>query len=245
MADDDWFVPLTDGPGPRLYAFPHAGAGCAQLVPLAREVGAVWGANLPGRQARLHEPARTDLAALVDDLTDALAARITDRPYALFGYCGGALTAFLVARQLRARGLPAPSRLIVASFEAPDIAALPRGVSTLPTSRLWSTLVEQGGVPAGLAADERLRGIAEVAVRADFAMIGSYRHQVDLPLPVPITVCHGTRDRVRRGVLLGWRRQTTFPLDVRGIDAGHWLLDDNCPELAKVIVDVLSAEVPA
>lgn len=247
MADDDWFVPLAGGSGTPLFAFPHAGAGCAQLVGLARDVSpevAVWGANLPGRQARLHEPPRTDLDALADDLATALAERITDRPYGVFGYCGGALLAFLVVRRLRACGMRLPERLVVVSFEAPDIAALPRNVATQPGDRLWTMLAAQGGVPADLASDERLRSLTEAAVRADFAMIGGYRHRADLPLPVPITVCHGTRDRVRRGALLGWRRQTTHPLDLRGLAGSHWLLDDGREELAKTVTDTLLPSSP-
>jgi surfactin synthase thioesterase subunit len=248
MADDDWFVPLTEDSGARLLAFPHAGAGCAQLVALARKLRpelAVWGANLPGRQARLHEPPGTDLIGLVARLSDAAAELIADqpdRPYALFGYCGGALQAFLVARELRTRGLPTPRRLVVVSFEAPDIAALPKGIATQPTHRLWSMLAEQGGVPVELAEDPTLRGVAEASVRADFAMIAGYQHRADLPLPCPITVCRGTRDRTPRGALLGWRRQSTLPLDLRDLSGGHWLLDDACDELAKTITDVLRPE---
>ena len=245
-AEQRWFVPLAGYTGMRMFGFPHAGAGCAQLAGFAqalRQHGiAVWSANLPGRQARLDEPARTDFATLADELTDALAAHLDDQPYLLFGYCGGALLAYGVLRRLRDRSLPLPARLVVASYDAPDIARRPYSLARLPTAALWSYLLETGGVPPELGASTKLRDLAEPAIRADFTMLGGYRHEPGLPLPVPITVCYGGRDEeTRRGALLGWRRHSTHPIDLRAVDGGHWLVEDACAELARTVV---SAAVP-
>lgn len=242
MSAPNWYVPLTvDGP-PRVFAFPHAGAGCAHFAELADELSpdiALWAASMPGRQARLREPPAQDLDALVGDLTNHLIA-MTAQPYALFGYCGGALLAFLVARQLWNRGALAPAALVVASYEAPDIARRPRGLATLPSARLWQWLVADGAVPAGLAADESLRQVAEPALRADFALLAGYRHRSWPPLPCPATVCYGTADQTPRGAWLGWRRQVSGPLTLEALPGGHWLLDEARPELAAVLRGALT-----
>jgi surfactin synthase thioesterase subunit len=237
----DWYVPLADDAPTRVFAFPHAGAGCAQFGDLAKLLApeyALWSANLPGRQARLTEPPSTDLTALVDTLTGELAAR-ADRPYALFGYCGGGLLAFLVARALHAGGAPGPVALVVASHEAPDIARRPRGVATLPGPRLWDALGAAGGMPPELAADVRMRRIAEPAVRADFGMLGDYRYRPAPPLPVTIDACYGTDDGLPRGCFLGWRRQSDRPVRVHALPGGHWLLDTAVADLATVVRDAL------
>ncbi|MEU4244976.1 alpha/beta fold hydrolase [Actinoplanes sp. NPDC026619] len=233
----DWYVPLVPDSPARVIAFPHAGAGCAQFSDLAKLLApehTLWSANLPGRQARLSEPPVRDLTRLVDTLTEHLVPH-TDRPYVLFGYCGGALIAFLVARALHAGGSSLPLALVTASHPAPDIAPRPHGVATLPGARLWDSLAEAGGVPPELAADERMRRIAEPAVRADFAMLADYRHQPAPPLPIPVYACHGRADQVARGALLGWRRQSEFPARLRGLPGGHWLLDSAAAELAGVV----------
>jgi surfactin synthase thioesterase subunit len=237
----DWFVPLADDAPARVFAFPHAGAGCAQFADLAKLLApeyALWSANLPGRQARLSEPPWTDLAGLVDTLTDELAP-LADRPYALFGYCGGGLLALLVARALRTGGARGPAALVVASHEAPDIARRPRGVATLPGPRLWDALGGAGGMSPDLAADERMRRIAEPAVRADFAMLGDYRYEPAPPLPVPVFACYGADDALPRGCFLGWRRQSEHPVRVRALPGGHWLLDTAVAELADVVREAL------
>lgn len=243
MSDRDWFVAMGDDAPNRVFAFPHAGAGCAQFAALAGRVGpgvAIWAANLPGRQARLDEPPARDLDPLVDELATHLAKVGSDR-FALFGYCGGALLGLLVARVLRERGGPEPVELVVASYEAPDIARRPRGLARLPSALLWRRLADQGGVPAALATQERLRVVAEPAVRADFAMLAGYRHQAQPPLSCPVTVCFGTDDPTSRGAWLGWRRQSTGPLRLRPLPGGHWLLDDACEGLAAVLAEPFGA----
>ncbi|MFE8944797.1 thioesterase II family protein [Streptomyces sp. NPDC007856] len=245
--DTAWFLPLSADSERRVFGFPHAGAGCAQLVPLARELAghglALWSANLPGRQARLAERPRTDLAELAGELADALADLLDGRPYGLFGYCGGALAAFEVTRILADRQLPLPRWLFIASFEAPDIARRPYRLPTMPSSALWSHLAEEGGVSGEVATDERLRRLAEPAVRGDFTWLGHYRYQPGPALPVRIVVLHGRHDTTTpRGALLGWRRHSTFPVQLRPFDAGHWLLEDTCPGVAQAIAEGFPAD---
>lgn len=276
-----WFVPAGERPEGRvrLYAFPNAGGGPASLTGLAAafppEVE-VWAVNLPGRQARLAEPPRDDLDGLVDDLArDLLAA--ARPPYALFGYCSGALLAYLVCRRLTelsasagpppdpgraapgsppdpgwpgsgsraalvpvqaAERPPLPERLLVGSFAAPDVALLLRRLPSLPSWLFWEQLIELGGVPAEVAEREALRPILEPALRADFGMLAGYRHVPAPPLPVPVTVLYGARDRsVSRGGLLGWRRQSVHRPSLRELDASHWLAEEAPDRLAAAIIE--------
>jgi len=236
----DWFVPLAARDGVPLFAFPHAGAGCAQLVGLAKVLAphgvSLWSANLPGRQARVSEPPLTDYDTVVRSLADALTDAVGDRPYGLFGHCGGALLGHGVLRLLADRGRPLPRHFFVVSYDAPDIAVRPDRVADLSSDALWTYLTSTGGVAPRLADDDRMRALTEPAIRADFAVLAGYRHRRTLPLPVPTTVCFGSRDTgVRRGALLGWRRQTTHTPRLRALDAGHWVLDEAEAELADLV----------
>jgi medium-chain acyl-[acyl-carrier-protein] hydrolase len=243
---DAWFVPcgVDDGAAATtLYVFPHAGAGPASLAALAAACAprvAVWSVYLPGRQARLHEPARTDLDALVAELVYDLVGRAR-APFALFGYCSGALLAHLVAHGLQDAGHPA-TRLVVGSFAAPDVAAIPRRLHLLPSAAFWQQLPAQGGAPAQLADRVELRPVFEPGLRADFALQAGYRHRPRPPLAAPITVLHGSADTLlTRGGLLGWRRHTRGGMTMHEVDASHWLVDDAPAAVADVIVDALPA----
>src|SRR5688572_10028329 len=108
-----WFLPPRPQTGTptRAGVFPPAGAGCGQFGTLSRSLRGrldVWAANLPGRQVRHSEPARTRYAPLVEELAEALPAACTGHEYVMLGYCSGALLAYGVLRQLARRGADVP-----------------------------------------------------------------------------------------------------------------------------------------
>ncbi len=234
-----WFVPLQPRPeaGTQLFVFPHAGGGPGAVTPLVPDLPAgieLCSLNLPGRQARLREPPRTDLDGLVGELAGSVAG-LARGPFALFGYCSGALLAHLVARRLAEAGQP-PARLFAGSCAAPDVVVLPRRLHLLPSGPFWDRLLAEGGVPEELARRVELRPVFEPALRADFALLASYRHAAAAPLPLPITVLYGRLDTsLGRGSLLGWRRQTARRLAMCEIGASHWLVDEAPAEVAQAI----------
>jgi surfactin synthase thioesterase subunit len=233
-------VEPRERPRARLFFFPHAGGGPSAgsiLRDLLPPYVEPWVVSLPGRQGRQDEAAATDLGEVVADLAGAL-DRLDDLPYALFGYCAGALAALLVARRCR------PGRLFVGSFAAPDIAHIPRRVHLLPHDAFWTAVLGQGGIPPQLARHEELRPVFEPVLRQDFALYAGYRHRAAEPMDVPITVLAGRDDpHLGSGALLGWRRQTRHPLDLCRLPGGHWLLDANAGELVAAIADRMLADL--
>ncbi|WP_283133522.1 thioesterase II family protein [Rhizohabitans arisaemae] len=236
-----WFVPLEERADATatLFVFPHAGGGPASLIDLTPKIpGAIepWAVNLPGRQARLPETPRTDLRPLVDELAEDLAGRAR-APQALFGYCSGAMLAYLVCRRLGELGRP-PARLYVGSFAAPDVALLLRRLPTLPSEIFWEQIIELGGLPRELADRVALRPVLEPALRADFGLLAGYHHEPGPPMTTPITVLYGRDDHsLSRGSLLGWRRQSAHRLSMRELPATHWLVDDAPDELVAAIAE--------
>jgi surfactin synthase thioesterase subunit len=220
-----WFVCVAprEHTRSRLFVFPHAGGGpgaVGELAALLPPDVEPWALNLPGRQARLAEQPRTDLAPLVAELAADLADARDGVPQVLFGYCGGALLAYLTARTCP------PERLVVGSSAAPDVARVPRRLHLLAADDFWDMVLDQGGVPADLARPD-LRPLFEPTLRADFALYAAYHHEAVPPLDVPITVLYGRADDgLRRGGLLGWRRHTTAGARLCEVDAGHWLVDE-------------------
>jgi len=237
-ASDDWFIPLADPASAlaHLYALPQAGAGCTAFAGCADLVApdlALWGLNLPGRQARLAEPPCTALPLLLDQMASVVGER---GPWFLFGYCSGALLAFLLARLLRAAGRNGPARLLVASYPAPDLARPPAGMHELPPGEFWKEIMSYGGVPASVAAQPDFREIFEPALRADYQLLAGYEYVDEAPLDVPVTVVVGDKDPVLRPEdINGWSRHTTGPVRFRSVPGGHWLLDDALADVAGAL----------
>ncbi len=241
----EWFVALDPRAGARLrvFAFPHVGAGCSAFTQCARLLPAeveLWSLNLPGRQARFLEPSRTDLEPLVEEVAGQVLSRITG-PYVLFGYCSGALLAFLVARRLRERSAPAADRLVVISYAAPDAVTPPTRLHELPAEDFWAAVHELGGFPPELLAEQDYREIFEPPLRADFRLLAQYRFTAGAPLDVPISVIAGRHDCLLPvSQLSGWLRQTTGEFSLRMLPADHWLLEHGTESLTRA----LSRELP-
>jgi medium-chain acyl-[acyl-carrier-protein] hydrolase len=238
--ESPWFAPLSPGRQHswRVLALPQAGAGCAAFVECASAVGtdiAIWGLNLPGRQARFREPSITDLHQLVAATTSAIRP-LADRPYVLFGYCSGALLAYLVATAARSAGVPAPKALVVASYPAPQHANPPRNLHTLPPDTFWPQVLSYGGFDAGLVAQSEHREIFEPALRADYQALSTFRYRPEPPLATPIVALAGSRDPFldKRG-LAAWAERTTAGFRCQLLDAEHWLLMSSYMEIARVL----------
>jgi medium-chain acyl-[acyl-carrier-protein] hydrolase len=227
---DDWFVATSPQPTAsiRLLAFTGAGGGVSSFAQQASQLPG-WlemrTLNLPGRQSRFDEPLCTDLDRLVAELSAACAELAG--PYLMFGYCTGALIAYLVAQDLAGRGETLPRRLIVGSHAPPHLVSTPL-IAGLDSDTLWQVLVEHRAVASEVADSTEFREIAEPILRADLGLISSYRYERATPLPVPITVLTGERDgSLASGAVGGWDGYSTAPLRIVSLAAGHWFMEED------------------
>lgn len=239
----DWLVPLVpdlDRPV-TLVTLPHVGGGPATFGDCARRLSpeiATWGLNLPGRQARFAEPPVTDLVTVVDAVVAALEQRARV-PYVLFGYCSGAISAYLAAHAVRDRRLPAPAALVVASFPAPHRFRVTSGLPALPADEFWAEISSYGGIDPVLAAQPDYREIFEPALRADYALLADFRLPEQPVLDIPVFAFAGRHDRLTSGAeLFDWAGYTTsgFRLDL--LDTGHWVLDGVPGQVERILEDV-------
>ena len=174
---------------PRLLCLHHAGGNGAFYLSWAADLAGtceVWTANLPGRRGRVLEPLVTDLNTLVAELADAAEA-LLDRPLAIFGHSMGALLAYEVARELRRRGCPPLSALVVSACRAahlrPELTGVPRG-----DAELTGLLRSWGGTPPGLLEDEEFLGLVLPPFRADLLLCDAYRYRPGPRLHAPLTL---------------------------------------------------------
>lgn len=248
MTDAGWFVPLADDTTGDVHvaAIPQAGGGCATFAPIADRLApqvTVWGANFPGRQARFLEAPCTNLEEVLDRLAGDYP---TQGRTVLFGYCSGALLAFLLARRLRARGGPLPVALVVASYQAPDVARPPRTLHKAEPDRFWSEVLALGGVPAPVLEQPDFREIFEVGLRADYALLSDYVFDEEPALPIPVIAVHGTADPMLRGDWVdGWSRHTAGSFHSVRTPGDHWILDNALDGVVDVLRQTaLGPQVP-
>jgi surfactin synthase thioesterase subunit len=211
---------------PRLLCLHHAGGNGAFYLSWAADLAEtceVWTVNLPGRRGRVLEPLVTDLDILVAELADA-AEVLLDRPLAIFGHSMGALLAYEVARELRRRGCPPLSALVVSACRAAhlrtELKGVPRG-----NAELTGLLRSWGGTPPELLKDEEFLDLVLPPFRADLLLCDAYRYQPGTPLDTPLTALAGADDEVApvRDVA-AWSAYSTRWRGIHVLPGGHFYL---------------------
>jgi medium-chain acyl-[acyl-carrier-protein] hydrolase len=235
----------------RLVALPYAGGGAApyyrwrqtldsriELVPI----------QLPGREGRISEPPLTDLGTLVTEIANAMTP-VLDRPYAILGHSMGGTIAFELAREMRRRSERLPELLIVAASAAPHQQQSEQSMSSLSDDAFIAEMNRRfHGIPSAVLEHKELLQLLLPALRADMALLETYKFLDEPPLDLEILALGGTEDRaVSRTQLAEWRRHTSANFSQRMFPGGHFFLfpasersPAEVPAAVRTIADRLS-----
>ncbi|MGY0003842.1 thioesterase domain-containing protein [Micromonospora sp. I033] len=244
----NWFVSAGSRPQApvRLFCLPYAGAGASAFRRWQEGIGPdveVLPVQLPGRENRINEDPRFDVA----EVADAVAAR-ADRPYALYGHSMGGRLGFEVVRELRRTGRPLPLRLYVGGARAPHVTApgVFDGLSRADDEELLRRLNDGGGLPAELFDHPELVELLLPLLRADFGRVDDYRYVPGEPLPVPIVAFSGRDDRaVTHEQNAAWAEHTAAGFTLHELAGGHFFLHDRLTDLLALIRADLTGAVGA
>jgi medium-chain acyl-[acyl-carrier-protein] hydrolase len=213
----------------RVLCIPHAGTGAASYAGWARLLpdSIEWTvAQLPGREARLREPALASVEQAVQALADVITRALDDRPLVLFGHSMGALISFELAHELRRRGDRDPAALFVSGRGAPGTAPADEApLAGLPDDQLLSATERRWGrLPAAVLADPDMRRYVLAILRADLRMLERFRPALDRPpLACPIAAYAGDADpSVAAASLDGWRAHTAGAFALRRFTGDHF-----------------------
>jgi surfactin synthase thioesterase subunit len=251
---DRWVLRMRDAAGRpdpllRLVCVPYAGGGAAVYHGWAERLPAViepWAVRMPGRDARLHEPLRTDLVATAGELADALAPLLTE-PYAFFGHSLGAFLAFETVRALRERGVQEPVLLVVSARNPPQQRTYTGTVHRLPDDEYLDVLDQRyGAIPPLLREDAQMRALYLPILRADTTMLEQYRYVPGRSLGCPVLAYGGVEDPETSAVTLGaWADVTSGGCTTTLLPGGHFFLGPSRDGLLAHLADeLLRALVP-
>lgn len=242
-----WFTSFGDGHTAthEVVCFPPAGGSSSTFQTWPRHASSlqVSAALLPGRETRLGERAVTEMSTLVALLADALRPPAT-RPYALYGHSMGALVAFELTRELRARSLPMPAALFVAGRDGPQYADTDQ-VHHLPDGQLLERLRAWDGLATDDQQDlpqyDELLALMLPTIRADLTLAETYEYQPQSPLPVPVHVVRGAADPLVRPDDGGWREQTSVECTVTEFPGGHFFVQHHERAIVRFVANTLDA----
>ena len=227
----------------RLFTFPFSGAGSVIYQPWVKGFNVanlqVVGVQLPGREARLHEPALLNLELLIEQLSTAILP-YTDKPYSFFGHSLGGLVAFELCRALRKLGANLPENLFVSAFRAPDMINPNPILHRLSDSDLTEKMRAYGGTAEAIISNADLMAILLPIIRADFTIFENYHYLIEPPLDLPITALSGRFDSVvKSSYMKDWCLQTSQTFEHLTFEGDHFFLSKN----QQKIIDMLKCKI--
>ncbi len=237
----------------RLYCLPHAGGGASAYRPWAATLSEqidLLAVQLPGREERFQERPLEGMEAVLDRLTDEMAAN--EIPAAIFGHSMGAIIAWELARRLRALGLTWPVHLFVSGCRAPHtrdpyLARLHRQ----DDQTVLAELRRLNGTPADILGNDELMTIMLPTLRADLALLGEHTADPADAVDVPLTAFGGRFDpSVAPEHLVAWSLYTTSRFDSQLLPGDHFYFRQPATlhlltaSVGRRLLDVIADETP-
>ncbi|WP_427185156.1 thioesterase II family protein [Bordetella bronchialis] len=225
-------------PAVSLLCLPCAGASATMYLRWRRRLEPwlhILPVELPGRGIRMDEPYATDVETLAARLVEEHAGDMARQPYALFGHSMGALIAYHMAARIGARGLAAPSLLIVSGSPAPARRDPARFDGMDNDQALIDDLRKQGGTPEAVLGSRGLRRFALDTLAADYAMCRAYRYAPRPRLAVPLLVLAGRDDDIAAPAIDAWREETACGIRQAWFEGGHFFVKHREEEVLALI----------
>ncbi len=229
----------------RLVCLPYAGGGAniyrpwrASLPPTVE----LCLAQLPGREVRFKEPALTQVAPIVDAVTEALRA-LAPLPLVIFGHSMGALLAFELTRRLERDGGFELAHLCVSGRAAPHVRDR-EPMHALPEAEFLSAVRRLNGTPEEVFASAELMKLVTPILRSDFAVDETHHVEPGAEVRCPLLAIGGTRDGlVPAGGLEAWQQYTRGAFQAAWCEGDHFFLNHNRAALLAHLAPVLSRAV--
>lgn len=240
--------PLSE-PAARLFMFHHAGGSHLLYRGWAEHFPEDWELCLleaPGRGHLQALPLIDDCDRLVDHFHTAIAP-LLDRPFGFFGHSMGALIAYQLTRRLLRQGDPLPTWLGMSAYGAPRGEADADGRPHLMSDdelRRWLRSV--GGSPPQLLDNDAVWHKFAPVFRSDFKLVDTWAPPRNPePLPVPLSVFGGRRDKlIGEDRLLAWRAFTTHFRGLERYEGDHFYLMNHQQPLAVAITAAMRSAAP-
>lgn len=212
----------------RLFCFPYAGGSGSIFRPWLNYLPStieLCSIELPGRGKRIANPPFIRLKPLIESLTSVILPNL-DKPFAFFGHSMGGIVSFELTRILAREYGIYPVSLLISGCRAPQVPASTPPIHQLPDSDFLEELRRFNGTPQAVLENAELIELMLPTLRADFAVLETYKYVFEPPLNCPIAVFGGLEDKeVSYKDLSAWRSQTGKAFSLLMFEGDHFFID--------------------
>ena len=220
----------------KMICFPPAGIGASFYSKWFRRVPdflEVWAAQLPQREYLAAETLPDSLAEVMALFYEEV-EEILDGEFDIYGHSFGAAQAFTMATWLEAKGIN-PNRLVLAARK-PIFALYENPLSQLSKDDLIAYLIELGGMPQNLLADEALLNKFIDLVRKDLSLNEDVDRDVR-PLKAPIEFVYSYDDvALNLEEAKSWARLTLSQFRLHEVEGDHFFVNDESHPFYKNVL---------
>ncbi len=231
---------VTPKPNPnaelRLFCFPYAGGSptiFSSWIEKANDNIELVFVQLPGRGARLVEPAIDNMSDVIEELM-FYRDYLTSKPFAFFGHSLGSRISYALASQLLLENLPTPQKIFASASRAPHCKSGKRILHALPHDEFIAELRDLNGTPKEVLESKELMELLIPLLRADFKIADTYVAE-QRALPLPIHVFHGSDDEIVDEHIAAWQELTTQPYQLTEFAGGHFFIHQYADEMISII----------
>lgn len=241
---ENWIIRLRPAvkPSLRLFCFPYAGGGASTFNAWANQFQSdvdLCAVQAPGRESRYSEEPFLSLAPMIDCLVEAIEP-FCDLPFAFFGHCLGALTAFELARGLSTTQKEGLVHLFVSGCRAPQLPMSMAPIHLLPEQEFTAQLKKGNQIPDVVLEDPELLSLFMPVLRADFSVWETYVYSNGEPLDCPISAFCGSQEiNLTPETLQLWSVQTRDSCIVRMLPGNHFFIHSSRTLFLRFIAEDL------
>lgn len=241
-----WLVPLSKTPPRprmRVIAFAYAGASATVYRNWPARLGPdfeLLGVQLPGRGARFQEAPIADFELLAQAVADAVQRGPQRLPFVFFGHSLGALLAFEVCCLLAERGAPQPQMLVLSGRAAPAAGLPPVLRECCTDADFVAELQRLQGTPREVLQDPELLALLMPTIRADFALLHSWRPRPAACFDGPLVALAGRGDaHVPLAAVDAWSQHVLGRFERLDYAGGHFFIHEQEREVVRDVAERL------
>ena len=231
----------------KLFCLPHAGGSSVSFQRWKSKVNPlinVCPIELKGRGIRSNEAFYQNFEEAIDDIYNVLVSSI-DGPYAILGHSMGSWLALELYYKLLQEKVSLPLHMIFSGNRAPYSERKEVIYHKLTSEEFRKAIQKIGGVSNEIFENQEIFSIFEPILRADFRMIENYCYKEKVnKIHCNMTIMTGKEDpKITSSDLIGWKKYAGANCDIFKLDGGHFFIQENIPEVTKIINQIFSPYV--